>query len=54
MPVGIVEPVNQALAFLISVLLEAMKCPFHVSKKNMRCNHCMLTYDTFFRELSSV
>ena len=28
-----------------------MKFPFHVSQKNMRCNHWMLTYEIFFANL---
>ena len=34
--VAFVEPVNQALVFLISALLGAMKFPFHASQKNIR------------------
>ena len=39
MLVGFVEPENQALVFLISVLLGVMKFLFHASQKNMRCNY---------------
>ena len=37
--------------FLISVLLDAMKFPFHASQKNMKQNHWMLTYEIFFANL---
>ena len=51
MPVGFVEPVNQAFVFLISVFLGATKFPFHASQKNMTWNHWMLNYETFFANL---